>query len=223
MLLSIPGLAQKADSVKVKADTVKKDYRPTGIRFGTDLIDIVKSSYDKTFDGWELNADIDFDRYYLVVDYGYWARNFVDESGGQYDNKGTYLRFGADVNFLTKDPEKNMFFFGARYARSVFTENLSFRLEDPIWGTVDTNLTNSNVRAGWMELTTGLRVKIWKVIWMGYTARLKFGLSLGDTDYMTPSDVPGYGRADKESYWGFNYQIFVRFPVRKAASIPLKK
>jgi hypothetical protein len=94
---------------------------------------------------------------------------------------------------------------------------------DPVWGSLDRLVTNNNVPAGWVELTTGLRVKIWRIFWLGYTARLKFGLSTGDTPEMLPSDVPGYGRADKESYWGFNYQLFVRLPVRKAPSIALKK
>ena len=58
---------------------------------------------------------------------------------------------------------------------------------------------------------------------MGYTVRLKFALNTDSTDDMMPSDVPGYGRADAESYWGFNYQIFIRIPVRKKDSIPLKK
>ncbi len=195
---------------------------PTGIRFGTDVLALAKTAYDDTFDGWELNADIDFHRYYFVVDYGYWARDFVAEDG-IYSNGGDYFRIGADVNFLTKDPDKNMFFFGLRYGVSTFSEDLIVAKIDPVWGPVNTTLSNSNVNAKWFELTTGLRVKIWKMIWLGYTARLKFGLSTGKTPNMVPSDVPGYGRADADSYWGFNYQIFVRLPVRKSASIALKK
>ena len=217
ILFSFPAFAQEADTVKQK-----KDFRPTGIRVGTDVIALVKTSYDETFKGWELNADVDFDRYYFAVDYGYWARAYVADDGN-YSNDGNYWRIGADVNFLTKDPDKNMFFFGMRYGSSVFDENMVVIKNDPVWGPINSSLTNSNVKAHWYELTTGLRVKIWKIIWMGYTARLKFSLSTGDTPDMLPHDVPGYGRADKESYWGFNYQIFVRFPVRKATSIPLKK
>jgi len=56
---------------------------------------------------------------------------------------------------------------------------------------------------------------MYKMIWMGYTARMKFGLSHDKTDLMEPHDVPGYGRTDKDTYWWFNYQIFIRIPVRK--------
>jgi hypothetical protein len=61
------------------------------------------------------------------------------------------------------------------------------------------------------------------MIWLGYTVRLKFALDTDATANMMPSDVPGYGRADASSYWGFNYHIFIRIPVRKKDSIPLEK
>ncbi len=215
--LSLLASAQEKDTVKVK-----KDFRPTGISIGTDLISIVKSSTDETFEGWEVNGDIDFYRYYFAVDYGYWARKYVSDEVN-YSNDGNYWRIGPDVNFLTKDPDRNRFFFGLRYGRSTFSERMTVRSTDPVWGPIDVSFTNSNIPAGWFELTTGLRVKLWKMIWMGYTARLKFGLSTGSTPDMLPQDVPGYGRADKEAYWGFNYQIFIRLPVRKTPLGPLKQ
>jgi len=217
LLIAFAASAQKKDTVKVK-----HDFRPSGIRMGTDVMAIIKSATDDTFEGWEVNGDIDFYRYYFAVDYGYWARNYTAYDA-IYANDGTYWRVGADVNFLTKDPDKNMYFFGLRYGSSVFSEEMVIQKVDPIWGDISTTLTNSNVNAHWFEVTTGLRVKMLKMIWMGYTVRLKFALNTDGTDDMMPSDVPGYGRADAESYWGFNYQIFIRIPVRKKDSIPLKK
>jgi hypothetical protein len=217
LLVAFAASAQKRDTVKQK-----HDFRPTGIRFGTDAIAIIKSATDKTFEGWEVNGDIDFYRYYFAADYGYWARNYTAYDAA-YSNDGTYWRVGADVNFLTKDPDKNMYFFGLRYGASVFSEEMVIQKVDPVWGDISTTLTNSNVHAHWFEATTGLRVKMLKIIWMGYTVRLKFALDTDNTDNMMSSDVPGYGRADAESYWGFNYQIFIRIPVRKKDSIPLKK
>ena len=216
LLIAFAASAQEKDTVKVK-----HDFRPSGIRVGTDVMAIIKSATDDTFEGWELNGDIDFYRYYFAADYGYWARNYTAYDAS-YANDGTYWRVGADVNFLTKDPDKNMYFFGLRYGSSVFSEEMVIQKVDPIWGDISTTLNNSNVNAHWFELTTGLRVKMLKMIWLGYTVRLKFALNTDGTDDMMPSDVPGYGRADAESYWGFNYQIFIRIPVRKKDSIPLK-
>jgi len=225
ILISFTASAQKeADTAEKKADTVKqkKDFIPTGIRLGTDAFALVKSTYDESFKGWELNADVDFYRYYLAVDYGYWGRTYISEDT-DYSNDGTYVRIGADVNFLKKDPDKNMFFVGMRYAASRFSEEMVINQIDEYWGPISTTINNDNVNARWFEVTTGVRVKIWKMIWLGYTARLKFALSTDNTTDMLPSDVPGYGRAETDSYWGFNYQIFVRLPVRKPPSTLLKK
>lgn len=211
-LLLLPALAwsQEQDTVKLE----KKSFIPTGIRVGTDVLSIIRSNSSDTFTGWEVNGDVDFGRYYLAVDVGSWSRDLPSEDD-HYTNEGRYFRAGIDVNFLLKDPDKNLFFLGARYGRGVFSENFVVHVEDPVWGVVDEVYTNNDVTARWFELTGGLKVKIWKVIWLGYTARYKFGLSTGSTPLMLPHDVPGYGRTDRESTWGFNYHIFVRLPVRK--------
>ncbi len=215
LLFPIAVFAQKSDTVKLRADTVKNKFVPTGIRFGTDLISIAKSNYVKSFTGWEANAEIDFYRYYLAIDYGSWGRNYthVPDSakvnGSDYKNSGNYYRIGVDVNFLKKDPDRNVFFMGFRYGHSNFWEVSHAEINQATYN-------NPNVKAHWLELTTGLRVKMWKFIWMGYTARFKFGLNTKNTPQLIASDVPGYGRTDKQIYWGFNYQLFFRIPVRLA-------
>lgn len=213
--------AKAVEAIEALADTTPpaRKYMPTGVRVGIDALSLVRSTYDKNYTGWEANADIDFDRYYLALDYGSWARTF-DKPGSYYNNDGRYFRAGVDVNFLTKDPDRNMFFIGARYGRGTFSENLRLQTTDPVWGPVESNLSTSDVKASWFELTTGLRVKMWKMIWMGYTARFKFGLSTNESDDLIPHDVPGYGRTDKESTWGFNYQIFIKIPFRPLPAPP---
>ena len=222
LLFPIAVFAQKTDTVKHPVDTIKNKFAPTGIRFGTDLISIAKSQYVKSFTGWEANAEIDFYRYYLAIDYGTWGRTYFHKpdsagaSSSQYANSGNYYRVGVDVNFLKKDPDKNVFFIGFRYGHSKFKEDFSGIEIDPFTqNPVNLAYQNPNVKAHWLELTSGLRVKMWKFIWMGYTARFKFALKYSNTDELIPSDVPGYGRTDRQIYWGFNYQIFFRVPVRK--------
>jgi hypothetical protein len=203
---------------EVAVDTAKQKtnkYLPTGVRVGTDVLALGISRYDNTFDGWEVSGDVDFDRYYFVMEFGYWAKDFVTDAD-VYSNDGRYFRVGADVNFLTKDPDKNMFFLGLRYARSTFSENLSIARTDSLWNTpINNSYTNNSINGSWFEVTSGIRVKIWKMFWMGYTARFKFALNTNETGDLIPHDIPGYGTTDKDSAWGFNYQIFLRIPVRK--------
>jgi hypothetical protein len=210
----------KKDSVE--RDTVKNRFLPTGLRIGTDAIALIKSQTQSNFSGWEVNADVDFNRFYLAYDRGNWSRNFSSDSA-QYSNRGNYWRIGADINFLLKDPDRNMFFIGYRYGKATFSEDLAITNYDKVWGKSVQQYSNNDVSANWKEITTGIRVKIWKFIWMGYTARFKFGLKPSGDLQILPTDVPGYGRTNKETTWGFNYQVFFRIPFRKMPPLPPAK
>ena len=159
VLFSEDALTQpRRDSVAV--DTVRNKYVPTGIRAGFDLLALGKTRFQDNFNGWEVQGDIDFNRYFLVLEYGNWGKTLNSDSA-TYANDGNYWRAGVDVNFLTKDPDRNMFFLGARYGRSVFTESMAVQRFDPVWGLLDDSFYHTVVNASWIELTAGLRVKIW--------------------------------------------------------------
>jgi hypothetical protein len=204
----LSGVAQPKDSAEVV------NFRPTGVRLGLDLIPLVRGMVDPEFSGWEAAADVDFHRYFLVGEFGSLALQQTT-SDGDHESKGTYYRFGADVNFIRNDPDRNAFFFGMRYARSSFREKLTYAYEDPVWGDGMRTVTIDNGTAGWAEMVMGLKVKIWKEVWLGFTSRYKFALSADGSDQMNPYLVPGYGLAGRRSYWGFNYYIFYRIPLRK--------
>lgn len=222
LIFSFAGASAQTPQDTVRTDTVRNKYLPTGIRFGTDVISLAKTRAQSNFHGWEVNGEVDFDRYFLELEYGTWGRNLGSDSA-RYANDGTFWRAGIDVNFLTQDPDRNVFFLGARYGHSVFSENMSLISADPVWGVLSDDFQQSDVHAWWLELTTGLRVKIWKVIWLGYTGRFKFALKMDETSDMLPYDVPGFGRTDKETTWGFNYYVMIRIPFRKAPPVPVKK
>jgi hypothetical protein len=195
-------------------DTLEHKYLPTGLRLGTDAISMIQSFAGTKFDGWEVNADVDFYKYYLAVDYGSWARHLT-LSNGNYENDGNYFRVGIDLNFLAKDPDRNMVFLGFRYGQSNFSEQLTHESVYATYGTLQHELTNGNMIGRWAELTTGLRVKVWKGFWMGYTARLKFLPRIQGAREFVPYEIPGYGLAAENPYWGFSYQLFWRIPFRK--------
>jgi hypothetical protein len=213
LLASLAVVAQE----KTAKDTTRLKFVPTGLRLGTDLLSIVRSQAGTKFSGWEAHADIDFTRYYLTAEYGAWG-SAIALKNGAYSNEGNYWRLGADVNFLLKDPDRNMFFLGFRYGRSAYDQNLALRYTDAVFGEVNKTLAANQVEASWKELTGGLRVKVWKWIWMGYTARFKFGMNVKNEGNIKSYDVPGYGLTIKNNTWGFNYQLFVRLPIRKEGS-----
>ncbi len=200
-------------SVK-RPDSLREKVHFRAIRFGTDVLALALSGSDR-FEGWEVNGDVDFGRFYLAADYGSWSKNDVLSTGGDYHNNGTYWRGGLDINLLKKDPDRNMFFFGFRYARSSFSETMNITSGDPYFGAFQYQLKNLDASAVWGELVTGLRVKIWKEFWMGFTSRMKFGLSVKGDDAFAAFDVPGYGVIGKGTTWGYNYQVFWRIPFKK--------
>lgn len=212
VLLMVSATAVAQD--RLEYDSSRHKFLPTGIRIGTDLLTIGKTYYVDYFKGWEINVDADvYRRFYATVDYGSWSSNF-EMPNGVYSNKGMYYRIGVDVNFLLKDPDRNMFFVGLRHGHSNYTDYSTYSYTDPNFGVININAANSNPSANWKELTSGLRVKLWKFLWMGATLRIKFALnSKGQVDLIS-YDVPGYGRTFKTTWYGLNYQLFIRIPVR---------
>jgi hypothetical protein len=213
LLLLMPVLTQAQPGEKQAKDTVRSVQLPTGLRFGTDLIALGKNYFQSPLASWEVNTDLDFGRYYLTFDYGHWDRTETIKNG-LYRNDGVYWRLGVDINFLLKDPDKNMFFLGFRYGHSSFNEVLEYRFTSKEFGDIVLETTNFGVQARWGEITTGLRVKVWKMVWMGYTARMKIFPYIQNRQQMDVYEIPGFGLAAKKIYWGFNYQLFVRFPFR---------
>lgn len=199
-----------------KPDSLKEKIYFRSLRFGTDVLALVLSGSDR-FDGWEVNGDADFGRFYLAGDYGRSARNEILANDGDYSNEGSYWRAGADVNILKKDPDRNMLFFGLRYARSSFSDKAHLTVMDPYFGQQQYVLSNPQATANWVELVSGLRVKIWKEFWMGFTSRLKVGLTVRGNDQLASYNVPGYGNVGSGFTWGFNYQVFWRIPFERQA------
>lgn len=211
LVVALPLCAQD----RIPGDSSKYRYLPTGIRIGTDLLAIGKSYYTDYFKGWEINVDADiYRRFYATVDYGTWATKY-ELDNGVYASDGRYFRVGVDVNFLLKDPDRNMFFVGLRRAHANYKDFTEYIYEDPNYGRFVMSAENTAPRGNWNELTTGLRVRVWKFIWLGATGRIKFGYSGKGQDALVSYDVPGYGRTFKTNWYGINYQIFFKIPVRE--------
>ena len=217
VLSSLLLLAGQGMGQEIAADTTRGLRWPTGIRVGTDLIMLGTSAFSADFSGWEVNGDVDFGRYYLAADVGSWNREQTMVNG-LYSTNGNYLRLGIDVNFLLKDPDRNMIFFGMRYGRTMYDERVTYSDSANYYGPYQVDESNLGAKAGWVELVGGLRVKIWKELWMGYTARMKLLPHATDNPSFESYEIPGYGLTFKNVYWGFNYQVFWRFPVKRRSS-----
>ena len=228
---------QEEDSVVVKPKKIDtlgmKKFIPTGIRFGMDLISlgsgVVKNGLPALTQGdvrqWKFNADIDVYRYFLNFEYGILDRQWEDPSlTSIYNNKGYFFKLGPDINFLHRDPDQSALFIGFRYAKAKYDDDIVYNYNNTYWGSGVETGYNRNLESEWYELTTGLKVKLYKFIWAGYTARFKFSVSNNFSgNDLAPHWIPGYGRAAEESRWGFEYWLIFRIPFKEYIPAPKKE
>ena len=234
---SLLAFGQSADSTTV-AKPVPKDstqkapskFMPTGLRVGIDLVSfgqgVQKNGIRAFTQGdvrqWKFNADIDIYRYFLNFEYGRFERTWIS-STSNYTNQGSFFKIGPDVNFFHKDPKKNALFIGFRYSRANYEDNIATNYTNVFYGDNTKLASNNSLRSRWFEITTGLKVRLTKYVWSGYTARFKFSVNDNyESNALAPHWIPGYGAATRESSWGLEYWLIFRIPFQKDMPVETK-
>ncbi|MFA0962266.1 DUF6048 family protein [Roseivirga sp. BDSF3-8] len=218
---SLPAFAQsESDSVRVRE---KKDWKPSAIRVGTELTGPVFGLFNKDYFQWELTADVDFHRYFLVVDYGYEER-IREGQNFRFETSGNYWRAGVDMNFLTTDPSRSVLYFGMRAAGSTFSGDLTFMESDSLlFGDGTVNYTFDKYTATWGEALVGLKVQVLNNVYLGLAGRFKFAININGGLAVSAYEVPGFGVADDNSSFALDYYIYYRIPWRNKGIPPKKK
>ncbi|MEO1054677.1 MAG: DUF6048 family protein [Bacteroidota bacterium] len=194
-----------------------------GIRAGIDIFGLGQTFLSQERDVLEFQGDVRLKSYFFAVSYGTASLDDSNvERGILYENSGSYFRAGIDYNFLNKDPDGSAFFFGIRYARGSVEDRLRFDFSgDPNWAdTPGLDRQNDRLSTRWLEFTSGLKVKVYKLIWFGYNLRFNFALNIEESNTLLPFFVPGYGLAQEGSRWGFNYYVLFDIPFKKKADKP---
>ena len=187
-----------------------------GLRFGFDISRIAvpfleegRVEYDGSID-IRINKDL-----YPVIEVG-WGDFETDEINFLYRSTGFSLRAGIDKNYLKKDDanEIGMFFAGVRYGVSFFKhEAPDLIISDPYWGDFSGGVPIKNLNAHWLEFTTGVRAKIFKNIYLGWSLRGRLLIYKSDDINMSPYYIPGYGIVNGRNTLGFRYSIFYQLPL----------
>ncbi len=194
-------------------------YAPTSIRIGADPGTLGYMVFSEKRNFFEVEAEMDIDRFFVVADYGVSSFD-LNEDSYTYENDGSYLRLGADINFMDKDPDQNVAFFGLRYAMSSFKDQLDYNTSAIIqseigWPSGLESVENDKVSANWYEMVAGIKIRIVKQLYFGFTARFKLKLDVERTDSLRPYYVPGFGKHINNSAFGFNYYVSYKLPFRK--------
>ena len=198
--------------------TAQNKFIPSSLRVGTELVLVGVSTFNSDRTAYELTADIDFHKYFLSFDYGYGDR-IRNEEKYIYQSTGNYFRIGPDINFLYYDKRSSVLFLGMRYAKSNYDDQVTFIREDPNYGSVPIERENKDLEASWLELLLGIKVRIWKELYMGYNLRFKFSRSF-EADNLFPFDIPGYGSAEDRSRFDLNYYIYYKIKWKEKPLLP---
>ncbi len=193
-------------------------YAPSALRVGADPGTFLYMLFSEKRGFFEAEADIDIDKFFLVANYGLSSFR-LDESTYRYENTGSYLRFGADFNLMYDDPNNNITFIGLRYASASFSDKLDYSTQAVIqketgWPNTVETMSNDRLRAGWFEMDAGLKIRVVKQLYLGFTVRYKLFLKVTGQERMRPYFVPGFGKNIGTSAFGFNYYVSYRLPFR---------
>ena len=227
-LLSVSkGYAQTTAQEDTATLRQKRDYRPSALRVGVALNDLIRTVSNAQDTRYSLQADLAFGRFMLVGEYGVAETSqennpeISDIPAFSYASQGSFFRAGVDVNLL-KDRERNTYdaaddviLFGLRFGRAQTDDQLQFETVDPVWGTITATQENNGLATTWIEMTSGVKVQIIKNVFLGYNLRFKFARSFSGSPSLIPYYIPGFGRSNREERFGFDYSIFYRIPLRR--------
>jgi hypothetical protein len=216
-------LAQEKDTVSVAIEEKEPkepfEFYLHSIKVGGDISYPILMGFNGNLVRFEANSEFNFsNRFILTADVGYSDNTSVPETlEFEYKNTGFYARVGMDYNLMHNKFKDNAIFIGLRYGQANFEHSLSYNLDSTVWSTDPTKLgsiqkSETGLKVSWVELTTGLRVRVWKSFYTGYTLRVQFRTSLKDGEVISAKELPGFGSNNSSSNLRFNYHIFYQLP-----------
>jgi hypothetical protein len=216
LLCGFLSLAQVAPDTASFQPKEKVDWKPSLIRVGYDLGSTALTLTSSTHQRQELMAEVDFGNWFVVGEVGAHSINRGD--GYDYSSVGNYWRVGLDKNLTPKLPGRHIVSVGFRYASSGFDEALDY---------AGYSFRNANMTASWVEITSGIRMKLWKQLYLGYQLRLRgFKRLSSESGELETFDVPGFGRNKRSGNTvrsggvGFSYYIYWTIPFREKELVP---
>lgn len=205
------------------AHAQKGTVAPSAVRIGTDLGFLGVSLFDPDRTMYEFNADIDFYKMFITADFGLSGWEIAQE-GFAYDNSGSYFKVGIDYNLIARDTDLNVIYFGVKYANASFEEKFSYSITDPFFSDYSEEIFKTGMKAHWYEANFGMKIRVWKELFLGWAGRIKFAKKTkGEPSSFNTFYIPGYGKAEYDSRWGFNFNVYYRIPFREKPPYKPKK
>lgn len=215
------GLLLKAEAQETKP-AVKPDSVKTKIWQGlfveVDVAPFVENAlinkYAYTYQG-NLMVNLN-NRFFPVVELGYAGAEKTILEGASFSTSGMFQKVGIDFRLMKPKPtatiKHNFVLGGLRLGMSNFNYSITNALiEDPYWGGSEIINENSlSTTKFWLELTAGMRVSLYKNVYVGWNAKNKRLLNKSKEGENSPWYIPGYGIGNS-AVWGFSYTLGYKF------------
>ena len=217
--------AAKPAIQEVKPDSIKTDRY--GLRVGVDLYKLTRGLYDKNYKGIEVTGDFRLTKkYYLAAELGFEDKT-TDDDRLNSTATGTYIKGGFDYNMYQNwlDME-NLITIGMRGGFSTFSQQLnSYKIynPNPYWGELPAIVDShkyTGLTAGWIEVTGGVKAKIFNNVFVGFGVQLKLLVMNQKPSGFDNLYIPGFNRTYDGSFGiGFNYTVSYFIPLYKKKTI----
>lgn len=188
-----------------------------GVTIQADVASVVQSTFFRgDANSMEGGVQIDLKHmYYPIVEMGFADAKNVSTNNIGFTTKGIFERVGFDLKIVRKECDKqshNMLFTGLRLGMSHFDYNINnVTITDNYWGGTKTfDYPTQNTTKLWFEIVLGIRVEVFRNVYMGWTVRNKNLISKDKNGEVSPWYIPGFGK-NNVANWGFNYTIGYHF------------
>lgn len=197
-----------SDSVAEQADGSFEQ----GFRIGINLSEPLFMVYEPS----KLSVEMVFDRnigteYFAVAETGFAMRE-LNEPAYRLEEKGLFMRFGGDKNFLKQF--NDVVALGARLGFSVYERSAPLVIvEGGYWGDYSGSLAAETFFRQWAEVVLVLKTEIFNNVFLGWNLRGKVLLFGREDSHMDERYIPGFGTGEVNSTLGFDFYIYYRFPT----------
>jgi hypothetical protein len=190
-------------------------FRPS-LRVGFDVSAMARSFLAPEVRVLEVSSDLEWRENWFAAIEGGMVDIDMERSTHSYEAGGWFLRFGADYNFLHKKDaiHQDLVIASVRYGMGRLTHMAPLIVvSDPYWGDYSTSMESGRHLGHWLEFGGGLKTRIGRNFFMGWSVRTRFLITQSRESLITPYMLPGYGRSGKNTTVMLHYSLYYRIPL----------
>lgn len=215
LLAAIPAGAQ--ENKKLTDEELKEVPLYQGTTVGVDILGIGSNIFGSSSTSAEIGIEVNLkNRFVPVIEIGYGTTDTTDdETDIHYKASAPYFRVGMNYNFFFRKPYLPGFLYGGvRLGYSSF----SYDVEAPdmtsgYWPypTIAFSYQGVKTNVSWLEFLVGIKVKVYKDFYMGWSVRYRSRLNVKNAENSEPWYIPGFGK-NKSTGLGATYSLIYKLP-----------